>query len=174
MINLELGILNFIRDNLSNPMLDEVMKFITYLGSGGFIWIAAAIVMLTRKSTRKTGVKMAVSLLLSLLLCNIILKPLVGRVRPYEAANIGIIIGKPSGASFPSGHSSSSFAAAVTMFKDWHRGGWAAISLAALIAFSRLYLYVHYPSDVLCGAVLGGAIAFIADWLVERRNRKKL
>lgn len=168
MVNIELEILNFIRDSLSNPLLDEIMKFITYLGSSGFIWITVTVVMLAKKSTRKTGVKMAVSLLLSLLLCNIILKPIVGRVRPYEAANADIIIGKPSGASFPSGHSSSSFAAAVTLLKSRSSGGVAAVILAALIAFSRLYLYVHYPSDVIFGALLGTAIAFAADWLVER------
>lgn len=168
MANFELEILNFIRNSLSNPLLDEIMKFITHLGSGGFIWIAVTVVMLAKKNTRKTGVKMAVSLLLSLLLCNIILKPLVDRVRPYEAVNVDIIIGKPSGASFPSGHSSSSFAAAVTLLRSRSRGALAAVILAALIAFSRLYLYVHYPSDVLCGALLGTAIAFAADWIVNK------
>lgn len=173
MSNFELEILDFIRNNLSNPFLDSVMIFITHLGSGGFIWIMTAIIMLINAKSHKTGAKVAVALILSLIVCNGILKPLTARVRPYDAANVSLLIAKPMGASFPSGHASSSFAAALALLKNRSKAGVAAMVLAVLIAFSRLYLYVHYPSDVLCGAALGTALAFMADWIVNKTCKTK-
>ncbi len=173
MVNFELEILNLIRDNLSSPILDQIMIFITHLGSAGLIWIVTAVILLINARSRKTGIKMAAALILSLIVCNIILKPLTARVRPYDMASISLLIAEPMGASFPSGHASSSFAAAVTLLINRNRLGVPAVVLAALISFSRLYLYVHYPSDVLCGALLGTAFAFAADLIVNKALNRK-
>lgn len=168
MVNFEIEILNSIQSTISNPFFDTVMPYITYLGSGGIIWIAMAVIMLISQKNRKTGIKIAVALILSLIVCNFILKPLTARVRPYGITEISLLIGEPSGASFPSGHASASFAAAVVLMINKSRIRYAALVLAVLIAFSRLYLYVHYPSDVLAGAALGTALAFAADWIVNK------
>lgn len=173
MVNFELEILNFIRDNLSNPFLDTVMPFITHLGSGGILWIAVAVVMLISKKHRKTGITISVALLLSLVVCNGILKPLVNRVRPYDMTSVELLIPKPMGASFPSGHTSASFAAAIAIALSRNKIWVFAVCAAVLIAFSRMYLYVHYPFDVLFGAILGALLAFAANWAVNKFYRIK-
>lgn len=173
MVDFELEILSFIRDNLSNPFLDTVMPFITHLGSGGILWIAVAVVMLISKKHRKTGVTIAIALLLSLVVCNGILKPLVNRVRPYDMTSVELLISKPMGASFPSGHTTASFAAAVAIALSRNKIWVFALFAAVLIAFSRMYLYVHYPGDVLFGAILGMLLAFAANWAVNRFYRPK-
>lgn len=168
MVNIELEILNFIRDNLSNPIFDALMPIVTYLGSGGAIWIALALIMLKNGKKRKIGTAIAVALILSLIVCNGILKPLTSRIRPYELVSIKLLIAPPMGTSFPSGHASASFAAAITLVLMRCRLAWAAVITAALIAFSRLYLYVHYPSDVLAGAALGALLAMFACVITDK------
>ena len=112
---------------------------------------------------------MAAALLCGLIFGNLLLKPLIARVRPYDLREgIELLISKPSDYSFPSGHTLASFEAAVVlMVRERKRFGWAALVLAVLIAFSRLYLYVHYPSDVLGGILLGTAFALFSVWLVD-------
>lgn len=168
-ISLDLEILNFIRNNIANPVFDAIMPLITYMGSGGAIWIVTALIMLASRKYRKTGFKIAAALILSLLICNMLIKPTVARVRPYEVNTaIELIISKPTEYSFPSGHTSSSFAAATVLMLCEDRKIWVpAMVTAALIAFSRLYLYVHYPTDVICGMALGAIFAFAAVKLVD-------
>ncbi|MDD5917237.1 MAG: phosphatase PAP2 family protein [Clostridiales bacterium] len=166
---LDFAILDFIAANLKCAFLDFIMPIITFLGDGGWFWIAVAVVMLIFKKTRKTGVMMAAALLCGLIFGNLLLKPLIARVRPYDLREgIELLIPKPSDYSFPSGHTLASFEAAVVlMVRERKRFGWAALALAVLIAFSRLYLYVHYPSDVLGGILLGTAFALFSVWLVD-------
>lgn len=154
--SVDLQILDFIRENLWCGFLDAVMPVITFLGNAGWFWIAMAVVMLFFKRTRKTALMMGAALVFGLLLCNLILKPVVARIRPYELVDgINLLIGKQSDFSFPSGHTAASFeAATVLMIRD-KRFGVPALILAALIAFSRMYLYVHYPTDILGGIVVG-------------------
>ena len=158
---LDFCILNFIRDNLANPALDTVMKFITHLGDGGCIWIITALVLLCFKKTRAAGICLAISLAVTAIAGNLILKNLFARTRPFIEANMPVIINPPGGYSFPSGHTSSSFAAATALAGCFKKYAYLFYIVAALIAFSRVYLYVHYPSDIICGAVLGIAIGFI-------------
>lgn len=149
-------ILDFIRNNLSSPFSDGIMKAISFLGNAGWIWILLGASLLTFKKTRKAGITVCVALLFSLLLSNIALKPLIARARPYELKEgIELIIARPSDFSFPSGHTSASFAAAASLFVYNKRYGAIALTVASLIAFSRLYLYVHFPTDVLGGAIIG-------------------
>ncbi len=160
---LDTAILLWIHEHLAHPVADAVMAFITRLGDAGFCWILLALVLLCIPKTRKAGAAIAIALTLTLLIGNLALKPLVARVRPFLAnPSFALIIAPPSGFSFPSGHTMASFASACALLGYSKRAGFAALALAVLIAFSRLYLLVHYPTDVLAGAVIGAAIGFLA------------
>jgi len=150
--------------------LTPVMKFITSLGNSGIIWIALTVIMLLIKRTRPVGVMMMFALLGALLVDNIILKNLVARTRPYDAVEgVRLLIERQNDYSFPSGHTGSSFAAAVVMFRELPRKwGVSALVLAFLIAFSRLYVGVHYPTDVLAGLVIGTVLALLSCWLCRK------
>ena len=153
---MEGNILLWIQENLRSAALTPVMEFITHLGDTAFIWIAMAAVFFVFKRTRMTGLQVLAALLGSLLINNLILKNFIARVRPYEVVGgLALLIEKQPDWSFPSGHSASSFAAAPVIFLNHPRTGWPALVLAALIAFSRLYVGVHYPTDVLFGALSG-------------------
>ena len=157
---------------LHTPFLDEVMKGITFLGESGWFWILVAVLLFCQKRTRKIGLAVALSLAVGLLLGNIILKPLIARQRPcWLDGSIPLLIASPRDFSFPSGHTLASFEGAVSIFlyrRDW--GLWA-LALAVLIAFSRLYLFVHFPTDVLAGAVL--AIALGVHRLLKRTEKRR-
>lgn len=150
-------VLLFIQEYLRFPWLTPIMEFITSLGDGGFVWIVAAVALLCTKRYRKTGIAVAVALLIGYVTTSLVLKNLIMRVRPYEAvAGLTSLIGPVGESSFPSGHTTSSFAASLTIRKGTSRlVGALAILLAVLIALSRLYVGVHYPTDVLAGALVG-------------------
>ena len=157
-MNIELSILDWIQ-TLHTPFLDKIMVFITRLGDAGIIWIVLSIVLLLIPKTRKSGAVMVAALVVDVLLCNIVLKNLVARTRPYDVnTGVHLLVEKLHDYSFPSGHTYASFASSTAILRDNRRFGIPALILAALIAFSRLYLYVHYPTDVL-GGVLAGAIS---------------
>lgn len=180
MTGFELEILRSIQ-SIKCGFLDAVMPAISSLCNWGALWIAAAVVLLCFKKTRRWGVTLAVALILCGLLNNIILKNLIARERPFVVdPTIKLIIETPREYSFPSGHALTSFAAAtVLMYYDRKYLGIAALVTAALIAFSRLYLQVHFLTDVLGGALLGAAFAFAAIGITEklipriRRRREK-
>ena len=164
----EISLLHRLHDALACPFLDAVMPPVTFLGEGGAFLIALALVLLLIPKTRKTGMHVGIALLVGLILCNLILKPLVGRIRPYDLdPTLSLIVAPPRDLSFPSGHAMAAFESAVSIFLHDRRWGTAALVLAATIAFSRLYLTVHYPTDVLAGIVLGTAAAFFAAWVTE-------
>lgn len=149
--------------HLHNAVLDPLMVGISSLGNAGWIWIALTAVFLILPKYRKCGIRMAIALILDLILCNLVLKPLVARPRPcWIDEQIKLLVAAPKDYSFPSGHSAASFAAAVTVFVMHKKEGIAALVLACLIAFSRLYLFVHFPTDVLAGIVIGFICAFLA------------
>lgn len=158
--NIDFDILNFIQNNICNPILDDIMTIITKLGNSGAIWIAIAVVLLFIKKYRKYGVIMLIALLINYIIGNLFMKNVFERTRPYDINNsINILINKPTDYSFPSGHTSSAFVGAVVLLYMNKKIGIMATILAILIAFSRLYLYVHFPSDVLCGFILGTIVA---------------
>ena len=151
------------------PFLDAVMPFISGLGDGGAVWIGLTLVLMLCRKTRKPGYMMALALVLGLLIGNLTLKPLIARIRPYDAnPDVTPLIDRLSDYSFPSGHTLASFEAAAVLLLQYRAKAIPALVLALLIAFSRLYLYVHYPTDVLAGALLGVAFAFLARFAVER------
>ncbi len=172
-LNFDLPILDWIAENLWCPVLDFLMPIITLFGDAGIFWIACAALMLLFPKTRKLGLTMGAALLMGLLVCNVTLKPLIGRVRPAVfQENLGkiipLLVEKPTDASFPSGHTIASFEAATVLLIGNKKLGIPAMILAVLIAFSRMYLYVHYPTDVLAAVVLGIGIAFLATYLVGK------
>lgn len=171
---MELRFLDFLQ-TIHTPLLDKILAFITSLGNAGIIWIVLAVVLLILPKTRKTGIIVAAALLMDLVLCNLILKNLVARVRPYDVNTaIAILIKKPLDFSFPSGHTAASFAAMTALFLAKMKKAWiAALVLAALIAFSRLYFYVHYPTDVLGGAVVGILSGIIGYAIVEKIDKRR-
>ena len=171
---MELRFLDFLQ-TIHTPLLDKILAFITSLGNAGIIWIVLAVVLLILPKTRKTGIIVAAALLMDLVLCNLILKNLVARVRPYDVNTaIAILIKKPLDFSFPSGHTAASFAAMTALFLAKMKKAWiAALVLAVLIAFSRLYFYVHYPTDVLGGAVVGILSGVIGYAIVEKIDKRR-
>ena len=170
---MELSVLDWIQTHLRCAFLDGFFAFITHLGDAGLFWIALAVVLLIFKKTRKTGLMMGLSLIMGLLVCNMTLKPLVARIRPYDLnSSVSLLIDKPHDFSFPSGHTQASFGGAMVLFFRDKRWGSAAVCLAVLIAFSRMYLYVHYPTDVLTAAVLGTLFAYLSIRIVDGLFKK--
>ena len=155
-MNIELSILDWIQ-TLHTPFLDKIMVFITRLGDTGIIWIMLSIVLLLIPKTRKSGAVMVVALVVDVLLCNIVLKNLVARTRPYDVnTGVHLLVAKLHDYSFPSGHTAASFASVTALYLAGEKKLWKfALVLACLIAISRLYLYVHYPTDVLGGILFG-------------------
>ena len=170
----DLPILDWIMTNLWCPFLDAVMPVITVLGDAGIFWIALAVVFLLIPKYRKMGLSMGLALMMGVVLCNMILKPAVGRIRPYDyqleffQRTIPLLIERQHDFSFPSGHTIASFEAAVAMLICNKKLGIPAMILAVLIAFSRMYLYVHYPTDVIASVILGTGLAFLGVFLVNK------
>ena len=169
------GILLWIQETLRTDWLTPVMKAVTFLGDSGWFWIVLALALCCFRPTRRAGVAAAIALLLSLLVNNICLKPLIDRIRPYELVE-GLIclVSPPGDASFPSGHAGASFAAAAAMFPYLRRRwGVCLLVLAGLIALSRLYVGVHYPTDVMFGALSGIIIGVIVCRVWDRMAGKE-
>ncbi len=171
------AVMTFVQSGFHNPITDTVFPAVTYLGESGIFWILLSllIIALGRKNGwRTTGCLMLAAMLLGLLLGEIALKNIICRPRPFqEMPEISLLIPPPSGYSFPSGHSCASFAAATIIFLKDKRPGTAALALAALIAFSRVFLFVHYPTDVLAGSLLGVLCALAAAYGYRRLFQKK-
>ena len=169
----ELGILDFIQQNFRCAFLDVFFPFITKFGDGGYFWIAVSILLLCFKKTRRTGLMMGMALTIGLLVVNITIKPLVARIRPYDLnPAIELLVPRLNDGSFPSGHTLACFeCATVIMIRD-KRFGIPALVLAVLVALSRLYLYVHYPTDVLVGMILGVLFGFFGVILIRAILKK--
>ena len=172
--NFDLPILRWIAENIWCGFLHAVMPLITLLGDAGIFWIGVAVVLLFFKKTRRVGLGMGAALILGLLVCNVTLKPLCARPRPYDyelehfGTAIKLLIEAQHDFSFPSGHTIASFEAATVLAIHSKKAGIPALVLASLIAFSRLYLYVHYPTDVIASVILGVAFAYLGNWLVGK------
>lgn len=174
----EIGILDFIRGTFSCKFLDYFFVGVTSLSDKGIFWIVLAIVLLCFKKTRKTGICLGAVLIIGEILGNQILKKLFERPRPYTVnPDITLIIDKLSSFSFPSGHSRCAVECSIAIFANNKKWGAVAIVVAVLTCLSRMYLYVHYPTDVLAGAVLGIIDGLLAIFIVKKvseyiKNRK--
>ena len=181
---MEIQILHWF-ETLHNPITNPIFYVITTLGNAGWFWIVLAVLMLTvlPKKYKKAGLTMAIALILSLIFCNGIMKHLWARPRAFWVVGQNFVVGNEfenlygifnsiHDYSFPSGHSSASFAAAVSIFMWRKKEGSAALVLASLIAFSRLYFTVHYPTDVLVGTITGALYGVAAYFIVKALMNK--
>lgn len=177
---MDLAILDAVQEHLRTPTLDAVMLLVTHLGDFALVWFIAAAVLIAQPAYRRYGVAVIAAVIATAAVGMLVLKPLFGRVRPFVAHDFaGLLIPPPAGDSFPSNHSLVSFAAAtvVCCLPKGGRGVTAlkigAVAVALLIAFSRVYLYVHYPTDILAGAFIGIAFGLASLWAVERFYAKR-
>ena len=165
--------------SLRQEWLDPLVAGFTALGNVGLVWIILSLLLLCRKSTRKAGALALTAMLLGLLCTNLFLKPLVCRPRPWlDVAGLIPLIAEHDPHSFPSGHTTAAFAAGMTWVwtlpKKWMRV--MAVIAAVCMGLSRLYVGVHYPSDVLAGALVGSLCAWMAGMIWNRmkeRNQKR-
>ena len=177
MQTMELYILDWIQTHLRCGLLDAVLPIISWTCNHGELWILLALCLVVYKRTRRQGWTVATALVLDLVCCNLLLKPLIGRIRPFAVNTaVELLIPPPLDASFPSGHTAASFAAVFALRASGSPLWKPALAVAILIAFSRLYLYVHWPSDVLGGALLGAFLGWAAGKAAEsveqaRRSR---
>jgi len=168
--SIDSAILLFFQTHIRCALLTPIMKAASFLGDDGMIWIAVTVVLLLLPRTRRGGLDVLLSLSMTIVLNNLVLKNLIARPRPYWVLPELELIVKPlSSYSFPSGHSFSGFAAATAITLAFGKKlGIPAYILAALIALSRIYVGIHFPSDVLAGAVLGVLVALLVCALTKR------
>ncbi len=180
-VSFDLPILDWIQANLQSGFMDTIMPIITMFGDAGIFWMIWATLLLVFPKTRRTGLGMWFAMAMGLLICNIIMKPTIGRMRPYDFQidELGrtweslLVAGKllvetPHDFSFPSGHTIASFEAATVLLINNKKMGIPAMILAVLIAFSRMYLYVHYPTDVIFSVFAGILFAIIGNAIAQR------
>ena len=173
MQHIELAVLDWMQRCFRCEFLDWLMPLVSVLSDHGEVWILCSALLLLWRRQRKYGVAAACALTLDLFACNLVLKPLVGRVRPFAfRPELSLLVSPPGDASFPSGHTAAAFAV-VFALKTAGSPLWRpALALAAATAFSRLYLYVHWPSDILGGILLGAAVGWAGAGLAEVMLRK--
>ena len=174
-VSFDLPILDWIQAHLQCGFLDAVMPIVTLFGEGGIFWIAWAVLMLVFPKTRKTGIAMAIALIMGVLICNVTLKPLIGRPRPYDyqlehfGVTIKLLIDAQHDYSFPSGHTATAFMGAEFLRKEyWDVSPWigvAGYAVAAGTGFFRMYNNRHWLTDVLTGAGIGILSTQAAYWL---------
>lgn len=172
----DISIMRFLQENIRTDILNDIFRFITHLGDVGWLWIVIGIALLFSKKTRPAGFTMLFALLINLIITNITLKNLIGRARPFTVNDAIIpLIERPSSFSFPSGHTSGAFSAMLALYK-WvpKKIGIPAVILAVLVGFSRIYLGVHYPTDVLGGILVGVISSALAYRLVQYLRKKNL
>ena len=164
--------------DLHNPVLDAIMIFITTLGDAGLFWIGVGIVCVVMRKHRKMGFQVLFTMLVTFIIGNLILKNLFHRTRPYACTDVefqmaSLLIPEQSDYSFPSGHTMNGFAAAFALFFNNKKLGIPALVLATLIAFSRMYHFVHFPTDIFAGFCVGLTAAIIMDYVFKKIEEKK-
>ena len=170
----DFDILFFIQDHIRNSVLDVIVPFYTSLGEDGIIWIVVGVAMLIPKKTRKCGATVLLTMAICYVVGNIGIKNLIQRPRPCSLdPAVQLLIAIPKEYSFPSGHTLHSFAAATSIFLQYRKPGIAALVLASVIAFSRMYLFVHFPTDILGGMILGIGMAILVYKITGRIRAKK-
>ena len=170
----EFRILDFFRKH-HNSFFDRIMHFFSRIGNVGFVWHLISLLLVLAESTRLCGLCTFAGAMIASGFANLVVKPLANRARPFEQRpDVGMLVKRrPHGSSFPSGHATTSFGGAVggTLGMLWTLGTVAAVwfavfafALAALISFSRIYLYVHFPTDVIVGVAIGTGFGFAVPY----------
>lgn len=167
--SVDTAILNFIQQYIKCDFLDVIMAFFSYIGDKGAVWLIASLIFIIPRKTRSMGIMAICAVALGFCVGELGLKNIICRLRPFMVNHdITLNIVPPSGYSCPSGHSCSSLAAATVMLVKNKRIGIPAMCLAVLIVFSRLYNYVHYPSDVILGMALGVLSAVLIIFIFKK------
>lgn len=177
LLQLDGNILLWIQENVRTVSLSVIFAPFTMLGNAGFLWIVLSLAMLCVRKTRKAGALALCAMALGLVATNLTIKPLVSRPRPWLAVEgLGYIVREDDPNSFPSGHACAAFAAGMIWLRalPWRRGRIAAVVLAVCMGLSRLYVGVHYPSDVLAGALVGALCAWVVWNVYQRGSSKRL
>lgn len=169
---IDLFILDFIREHISNPVLNPIAIGITWLGEYGIVPIVLTIIMLCTKRFRKMGIAMAIAIIIGFVVGNLTLKPIIARVRPYDLNDVSLIVPRLKDFSFPSAHTMITFCVSTAMVHYRRKIGITGLVLAGFVGLSRLYLYVHYPSDVIVGCIMGIAFGIIAVKITEMLFKK--
>lgn len=168
--NMDWSVLSWIQETLKCGFLDFVMPLITKLGDVGAIWLICAVIMLFSKKYRKCGIMILIGVAMGFVIGNLCLKPLIARPRPcWIDSTVQMLVPIETDFSFPSGHTLASVIAATIITLNHRKFGFVAIPLAAIIAFSRLYLYLHFPTDVLASVCFGVLIG-IAVYLIVKKT----
>lgn len=163
----ELGVLGWF-DSIHGSLLDPLMVGISYSATSGLIWFVLGFLMTCSHKWRRCGVSAIAAVVLAYVVVDVILKPLVCRERPFDVADFDLLMAAPDTWSFPSGHTASAFAGATAILIHSRRWGCVAIVYAILVGISRMYLCVHWPTDVVAGALVGIAVAVLAVWFMSR------
>lgn len=177
LMNLDAQWFYFVNQSLHNAFFNVVMPIITYTGENGLIWLCLAVFLyVSGPQRRRTSFLMLLALLFSFVLGEEILKHIIQRPRPFlSLEGVNLLVTSPGSFSFPSGHTASAFASSLVIARKIPRLAWPLILLAVLMAFSRVYVGVHYPLDILGGALLGAICARLVLGLeasVYRSSRK--
>lgn len=171
----ELQILDFIQNHMKNSVMDVIMKTVSLTGTVGAIWFLFAVILFIKKDTRITSISLCFSLVIGVIICSVIIKPLVARIRPCNVNNIvNMLVACPHDYSFPSGHTTAAFAAATCLMFCKNKFWPYFMVFAFIMAFSRMYLYVHFPTDIIAGCILGFICGWIGYKLGERPIWQKL
>lgn len=166
---LDFNILFWIQNLIRNDVFDVIIPFYTSLGEDGIIWIALGLILLIPKKYRKTGIMVLAALLVMLVVNNIVLKNLIARPRPcWTYPEMVQLVHNPSSYSFPSGHTTSAFAVAFTVFSQHKKLGKVIIVMAAIMAFTRLYVFVHFPTDIYGGILVAAAITTFVCFMEKK------
>ncbi len=161
-------VLNGIQNSLKCAFLDSFTVILSYITTSGIIWIVAGVILLFFKKTRAAGIIVLAALAVGFLTGDVLLKHIINRPRPFMInTDVVLLIDPPSGSSLPSTHSCLAAAATTVLLVKKRSLGFIALALTICIAFSRLYLYFHFPSDVLCGLLLGVLSALLVLWLAK-------
>ena len=156
--------------SLHNPVLDQIEKVITKFGDGGIFWILLTVAIIFLVKDKRVGITCALALASEAVIV-LLLKNTVRRSRPiWLDPTVHMLVRIPKDYSFPSGHSAASFSVAVSIFLYNKKWGTAAIILAILIALSRMYLFVHFPTDVIVGTLIGVTMALLMGYLVKKKS----
>ena len=166
---LDFNILFWIQNLIRNDVFDVIIPFYTSLGEDGIIWIAFGLILLIPKKYRKTGIMVLAALLVMLVVNNIVLKNLIARPRPcWTYPEMVQLVHNPSSYSFPSGHTTSACAVAFTVFSQHKKLGKVIIVMAAIMAFTRLYVFVHFPTDIYGGILVAAAITTFVCFMEKK------
>lgn len=173
--NLDNSILEFIQMNMRSVIGDKIMIGLTSLGNGMTIWAIIGLALIISKKYRRYGFMIITALILCFLVGNLTIKPIVARTRPFDATPLlgEMLIKLPTDFSFPSGHTMCSFASSIVIFNMNRRIGIFTLILSSFIGFSRVYLYVHYPTDVFGGMVLGILVGIITIIIFKNFQERK-